>query len=74
MRLVKLEGQDGPIWVNPEHVVSVKKALKDTRLETVAGQHLVREEPDVVARLLGADELAKNITATAITFDAKPRP
>ena len=66
MRLVKLEGQDGPIWVNPEHVVAVRRALKDTKLETVAGVHLVREEPDVVARLLGADELAKNITAKAV--------
>lgn len=66
MRLVKLEGADGPIWVNPEHVVAVRKALKDTKLETVSGQHLVKEEPDVVARLLGADELAKNITAKAV--------
>jgi hypothetical protein len=67
MRLVKLEGQDGPIWVNPEHVVAVRKALKDTKLETVSSIHLVREEPDVVARLLGADELAKNINA--ITYE-----
>ena len=66
MRLVKLEGADGPIWVNPEHVVAVRKALKDTKLETVSGIHLVKEEPDVVARLLGADELARNITAKAV--------
>lgn len=68
MRLVKLEGQDGPIWVNPEHVVAVRKALRDTRLEMVSGPHMVKEEPDVVARLLGADELAKNINA--ISYDS----
>ena len=34
------------------------EALRDTRLETVSGPHMVKEEPDVVARLLGADELA----------------
>ena len=73
MRLVKLDSHDGPIWINPEHVVAVRKALRDTKVETVSGMHMVREEPDVVARLLGADELAKNITATAITFDAAKR-
>jgi hypothetical protein len=66
MRLVKLEGHEGPIWINPEHVVAVRKALKDTKVETVSGMHMVREGPDVVARLLGADELAKNITAKAV--------
>ncbi len=71
MRLVKLETHDGPLWVNPEHVVAVRKALRDTKLETVAGHHIVREAPDVVARLLGADELAKNITG--ITFESSVR-
>ena len=73
MRFVKLEGHDGPIWINPEHVVAVRKALKDTKLETVNGMHMVRDEPEVVARLLGADELAKDITGTAITFDGTAR-
>lgn len=66
MRLVKLEGHDGPIWINPEHVVAVRKALKDTKVETVSGMHMVKELPDVVARLLGADELAKEINAKAV--------
>jgi hypothetical protein len=66
MRLVKLEGHDGPIWINPEHVVAVRKALKDTKVETVSGMHMVKELPDVVARLLGADELTKEITARAV--------
>ena len=62
MRLVKLEGNDGPLYINPEHVVSVGKALRDTRVETVAGQHIVKEEPALVVRLLGGDELAIDIT------------
>ena len=66
MRLVKLEGHDGPIWINPEHVVAVRKALKDTKVETVSGMHMVKEAPEVVARLLGADELTKEITARAV--------
>ncbi|MFY8030238.1 MAG: hypothetical protein ACOVO5_00230 [Devosia sp.] len=66
MRLVKLEGHDGPIWINPEHVVAVRKALKDTKVETVSGMHMVKEAPEVVARLLGADELAKEINAKAV--------
>ena len=66
MRLVKLEGPDGPVWVNPEHVVAVRKALKDTKLDTVSGVYIVKDEPDVVARMLGMDELAKNINAKAV--------
>jgi hypothetical protein len=66
MRLVKLEGHDGPIWINPEHVVAVRKALKDTKVETVSGMHMVKEAPEVVARLLGADELTKEINAKAV--------
>ena len=62
MRLVKLTGEDGPIFVNPEHVVAVRKALRDTRVETVSGQLTVKEEPAVVVRLLGAEELAIDIT------------
>ncbi len=70
MRFVKLDTTEGPIYVNPEHVVAVRKALKDTKIETVAGMYMVREEPEVVARLLGAEEIARDITA--ITFDATP--
>jgi hypothetical protein len=63
MRLVKLIAEDGnPIYVNPEHVVAVRKALRDTRLETVNAQFTVKDEPAVVVRLLGAEELAIDIT------------
>lgn len=62
MRLIKLLSDDGPVYVNPEHVVTVRKALKDTRVETVAGPFTCKEEPAVVVRLLGAEELAIDIT------------
>lgn len=62
MRLVKLEGHDGPIYLNPEHVVAVRKALRDTKVETVSGMHIVKEDPAVVVRLLGAEELTLDIT------------
>jgi hypothetical protein len=57
MRLVKLEGHEGPIYINPEHVVAVRKALRDTRVETVSGSHTVVGDPAQVARMLGAEEL-----------------
>ena len=63
MKLVKLDGEDGPIYINPEHVVSVKKALKNTRVETVAGQHSVVGDPAQIARMLGAEELQIEISA-----------
>ncbi len=63
MRLVKLDTQDGPIYINPEHVVAVRKALRDTRVETVSGPHVVVGEPAQIARLLGAEELQIEITS-----------
>lgn len=71
MRLVKFLSEDGPIYINPEHVVAVRKALRDTRIETVSGQHTVKEEPAVVVRLLGAEELAIDITPALV--DLNPR-
>lgn len=63
MRLVKLEGHEGPIWINPEHVVAVRKALRDTKVETVSGPHTVIGDPAQIARMLGAEELQIEISA-----------
>lgn len=63
MRLVKLDGEDGPIYVNPEHVVAVKKALKNTRIETVSTHFAVIGDPAQIARLLGAEELQIEISS-----------
>jgi hypothetical protein len=62
VRLIKLTGEDGPIYINPEHVVAVRKALKNTRIETVSGQLSVTEDVVVAVRLLGAEELSIDIT------------
>jgi hypothetical protein len=62
MRLVKLTTDDQPVFVNPDFVISVRKGMKDTAVQTVAAQYIVKEAPEVVARLLGAEELAVDIT------------
>lgn len=66
MRLVKLDGHEGPIYINPEHVVAVRKALRDTKVETVSGAHTVQGDPASVARMLGAEELQIEITSRMI--------
>lgn len=71
MKLVKLTSEDGPIYINPEHVVAVRKGLRDTGLDTVSVQFTVKETPAVVVRLLGAEELAIDITPALV--DATPR-
>lgn len=62
MRLVKLDGEEGPIYINPEHVVAVRKAIKNTKVETVSGAHTVTGDPAQIARLLGAEELQIEIS------------
>lgn len=62
MRLVKLTTDDNPVFVNPDFVVSVRKGMKDTAVQTVAATYTVKEAPELVARLLGAEELAMDIT------------
>ena len=66
MRLVKLDGHDGPIYINPEHVVAVRKALRDTKVETVSGAHTVVGEPAQIARQLGAEELQIEVNSRMI--------
>lgn len=70
MRLVKLETPEGPVYLNPEHVVAVKKGMRDTRIETVQGHHTVKEAPELVVRLLGAEEVAIDVTPT-LGWDGK---
>ena len=65
MKLVKLTSDDQPIFVNPAFVISVRKGMKDTSIVTTAGNIVVKEAPDLVVRLLGADEVARDITPTA---------
>ena len=50
MKLVKFISPDGPVYINPEHVVAVRKGMKDTKVDTVSGVQIVTETPEVVAR------------------------
>ena len=66
MRLVKLDTPEGVIYINPEHVVAVLKGLRDTKVETVSGVHVVKDSPEVVARLLGMEEISLDVTPRAV--------
>ena len=73
MRLVKFMGDDGPVYINPEYVVAVRKGMRDTRVDAVGAQFTVKEEVPVVVRLLGAEELAIDITPALVDpGDAEP--
>lgn len=62
LRLVKFTNDDAVVFINPDHVVAVFKGLKSTTIATVAGNHVVRENPDEVARMLGAEDIAIDVT------------
>ena len=62
MRLVKLDTPDGTMYINPEHVVAIVKGLRDTKIDTVSGTHVVKDPPEVVARLLGMEEIELDVT------------
>lgn len=62
MRLVQFTTDDNPVLINPDYVISVRKGMKDTQVQTVAATYTVKEAVDVAVRLLGAEELARDIT------------
>jgi len=62
MKLVKFTTDENPIFINPEHVVSVKKGMKDTAIQTLADKYTVKESVELAVRLLGAEEVARDIT------------
>jgi hypothetical protein len=62
MRLVKFTTDDNPVFINPEHVVSVRKGIKDTQIQSLSGAYTVKESSEVAVRLLGAEEVALDIT------------
>jgi hypothetical protein len=68
MRLVKLDTPEGIIYINPEHVVAVVKGLRDTKVDTVSGVHIVKDAPEVVARLLGLEEIELDVTPKAVAW------
>lgn len=62
MRLVKLRTEAGEVYINPEHVVSVRKALRNTTVDTLSGPQMVIDLPAEVARLLGSDDVTIDVT------------
>jgi hypothetical protein len=62
MRLVKFTTDENPVFINPEHVVAVKKGMKDTSVQTLVAAYIVKELPEVAIRLLGAEEVTLDIT------------
>jgi hypothetical protein len=62
MRLVKLRTETGEIYINPEHVVSVRQALRNTTVDTVSGPQMVIDDPGEVARLLGSNDVTIDVT------------
>ena len=62
MKLVKFTTDDNPVFINPDYVISVKKGMKDTAIQTTALNYIVKESVEIVVRLLGAEEVARDIT------------
>lgn len=62
MKLIKFTTDDNPIFINPDFVIAVKKGMKDTAIQTTALSYTVKESVEIVIRLLGAEELARDIT------------
>lgn len=62
LRLIKFVTDEMTLFINPEHVVAVFKGLRQTTITTLAGNHVVRESPDEVARMLGAEDIAIDVT------------
>ena len=62
MNLVKFTTEDNTIFINPDYVVSVRKGMKDTAIQTINERYAVKETVEIVVRLLGAEEVARDIT------------
>lgn len=62
MKLVKFTTDDNPVYINPAHVVAVRKGMKDTNIQTLIISYTVKESAEVAVRLLGAEEIPLDIT------------
>ncbi len=62
MKLIKFTTDDNPVFINPDFVIAVKKGMKDTAIQTTVLSYTVKESVEIVIRLLGAEELARDIT------------
>ena len=64
MKLVKFTTDENPVFINPNFVIAVKKGMKDTAVQTTLLSYTVKESVEIVIRLLGAEEVARDITPT----------
>ena len=64
MKLVKFTTDENPIFINPNYVIAVRKGMKDTAIQTTLLSYTVKESVEIVIRLLGAEEIARDITPT----------
>ena len=62
MKLVKFTTDENPVFINPDYVVAVRKGMKDTAIQTTVLSYTVKESVELVIRLFGAEEVAKDIT------------
>ncbi len=62
MKLIKFTTDENPVYINPDYVISVRKGMKDTAIQTTLISYTVKESVDIVLRLLGAEEEARDIT------------
>ena len=62
MKLVKFTTDENPIFINPNYVIAVRKGMKDTAIQTTLLSYTVKESVEIVIRLLGAEEIARDIT------------
>ena len=62
MKLIKFTTDDHPVYINPLHVVAVRKGMKDTNIQTLIINYTVKESAEIAVRLLGAEEVPLDIT------------
>ena len=66
MKLIRLTTDEGPVFINPAFVVAVKRGIRDTAVQTTSAAYIVKESVEVAVRLLGADEVPRDITLPTI--------
>lgn len=62
MKLVKFTTEENPVFINPDYVIAVRKGMKDTAIQTTLLSYSVKESVEITIRLLGAEEVARDIT------------
>ena len=59
---MKFTTEENPVFINPDYVIAVRKGMKDTAIQTTLLSYSVKESVEITIRLLGAEEVARDIT------------